>query len=146
MPSYEVVYSMEDAYGRPTTKTFQSVDTLADETAALAAAAGLATDLANLTEAVILSYSVKQRVPYTDSVDPGANKDEGVTFSIRKVDNFKDVIKVPAPINAIFNADGTVDLTNAAVTAFISNFLVGGDFTFSDGEQGSALLSGKLDE
>jgi len=93
-----------------------------------------------------LAYKVSQRVVYTDSVDAGANRDEGVTFQMRKIDNFLGNIKVPGPINAIFNLDGTVDLTNAAVAAFISNFLSGGDFTFDDGEQASAVVKGSLDK
>jgi hypothetical protein len=57
-----------------------------------------------------------------------------------------DDLKVPGPINAIFNADGTVNLTHAAVAAFVANFLTGGDFTFSDGEQATAVIRGTLDK
>lgn len=145
MPTYDVRFEMLDAYNRRASKTFQTVD-LADEAAALAAAAGLATDLANLTELDILAYNVSQRVVYTDTVTAGANRDEGVTFTLRKVDNYNDDLKVPGPINAIFDANGNVDPVNAAVAAFISNFLTGGDFTFSDGEQATALVKGTLDK
>jgi len=146
MPVYEVSFEMVDAYQRSAKKAWETVSTIADETAALAAAAGLATDLGNLTELDILAYTVKQRVVYTDTVVAGANRDEGVTFQLRKADNFRGTIGVPGPINGIFNPDGTVILTDAAVAAFISNFLVGGDFTFSDGEQAVALLRGTLDK
>jgi len=146
MPVYTTSFELVDAYGRPASKSWETVATMADETAALAAAAALAADVANLTELEILAYKVSQRVVYTDSVDAGANRDEGVTFQMRKIDNFLGNIKVPGPINAIFNLDGTVDLTNAAVAAFISNFLSGGDFTFDDGEQASAVVKGSLDK
>jgi len=146
MPEFDVTFEMVDAYQRPASKRFTTVDTMADYDAAVAAAAALATDLANLTELDILAYRVSGRTVYTDTVDAGANRDEGVTFQLRKVDNFKDDIKVPGPINAIFNSDGSVNLTHAAVTAFISNFLTGGDFVFSDGEQATALLKGSLDK
>lgn len=146
MPTYTVRYEMVDAYNRRTSKTFETVSTMADETAALAAAAGLATDLANLTELDILAYNVSQRIVYTDSVTAGANKDEGVTFVLRKVDNYNDDIKVPGPINSIFDANGNADLTDAAVSAFLSNFLAGGDFTFSDGEQATEAIKGTLDK
>jgi len=146
MPEYQVTYEMIDAYNRRTRKTFHTIDTMADETAALAAAAALATDLGNLTELDILAYSVAQRVVYTDTVVAGANKDEGVTFTLRKVDNFNDDIKVPGPINSIFDSNGNVIATDAAVTAFLANFLTGGDFTFSDGEQATALVKGTLDK
>lgn len=146
MPTFSVTFEMVDAYQRPASKSFDTVDTMVDFDAAVAAAAGLATDLANLTELDILAYKVSQRVVYTDTVEAGANRDEGVTFQLRLLDNFKADLKVPGPINSIFNSDGTVILTNAAVTAFISNFLSGGDFTFDDGEQASALLKGSLDK
>ena len=146
MPAYTVTFSLVDAYNRQTTKEFETVDTIADETEALAAAAALATDLANLTELRILSYAVGQRVVYTDTVTADANVDEGVTFSLRKEDNYKAPLKVPGPLNSIFQPDGSVILTNAAVTAFVANFLTGGDFTFSDGEQATELISGKLDK
>lgn len=146
MPQYYVSFDMVDAYQRPARKSWYTVDTIADETAALAAAAGLATDLANLTELDILAYTVSQRVVYTDVIVAGANRDEGVTLVLRKVDNYKDDIKVPGPINSIFDSEGRVNLADAAVTAFVSNFLTGGDFVFSDDEQASALLYGSLDK
>lgn len=146
MPEYSVTFEMLDAYNRRTRKTYHTVSTMADETAALAAAAGLATDLANLSELDILAYTVGQRIVYTDTVDAGANKDEGLTLTIRKVDNFNDDLKVPGPINSIFDANGNADLTDAAVSAFVANFLTGGDFTFSDGEQGTIAVKGVLDK
>ena len=145
MPAYTVVFEMVDAYERPTRKEFETVATIADEAAALAAAAALATDLGNITEARILAYTVARRVVYVDTVDAGANRDEGAIMTLRKEDNKKASIRVPAPINAIFNADGTLDLTNAIVTAFATNFLTGGDWTFSDGEQAGELVSGYLE-
>ena len=144
MPVYEVSFEMVDAYGRSASKRFESVDLL-DEATALASAAALATALANLTELDILAYSVGQRIVYTDTPDAGANRDEGVTFTMRKLDNFKGSIKVPGPVNSIFNADGSVDLTDAIVTGFINSFLSGADWTFSDGEQASAIIKGELD-
>ena len=146
MPAFKVMYELVDDYERKFRKTFETVDTIADFDAAVVVAGDLAQDIAGLTEGRILAYTVSQRTVYTDVVTTGANRDEGVTFTLRKEDNQNDSIKMNAPINAIFNLDGTVNLTHAAVTAFIANFLTGGDFTFSDGEQADELLRGKLDE
>ena len=145
MPVYTAFYQMEDSYGRVTSKTFESVD-LADEATALTSAAGLADDLSALSEIRVLAYTVGRRVVYTDVNDTGSNKDTGVTFTMRKEDNYKAPIKVPGPVPSIFNSDGSVDVTDALVTAFTSNFLVGGDWTFSDGEQATMLVSGVLDD
>lgn len=146
MPQFSVSFDMVDAYGRTARKVYETSATMADFDAASAAAAALATDLAAITEAEILSYTVASRSIYNDTVTTGGNRDEGVTLVLRKEDNFKGILKVPAPINAIFDSQGNVDITNAAVTAFVSNFLTGADFVFSDGEQASALISGKLDK
>lgn len=146
MPTFTVSYELVDFYKRKGTKRYETTATMTDFAAAQAAAAALATDLANITEMEILAYSVGERTVYSDSVISGANKDEGVTFTMRKLDNQNAALKVPAPINAIFNEDGTVDLLDAAVTAYVANFMSGADFTFSDGEQASQLVSGRLDK
>jgi hypothetical protein len=146
MPEFLVMYELEDAYHRKTRKTFATVDDMADFDAAVTAAGDLAADIAGLSELDVLAYTVSQRTAYTDTVTAGANKDEGVTFTMRKADNRNDDIKVPGPINAIFNTQGQADMANAAVTAFLANFLTGGDFTFSDGEQAIEAIKGTLDE
>jgi hypothetical protein len=140
---FPVSVSLVDAYGRPATKHFDvNAATHGD---AVTAAGALMTDLAGVTELRILSYVIGERVTYTDTVDAGANRDEGVTFSVRTADNEKAVIKVPGPVNAIFNGDGSVDLTDGAVTAFIANYLAG-TVLVDDGETVTELISGRLDK
>lgn len=147
MPQFSVTFEMVDFYGRSARKTYETVADMADFTAASAAAADLATDLGLVTEMQILSYTVGLRTVYTDSVVTGANRDEGLTLILRKEDNYKGVLKVPAPLNDIFDeGTGIADIAHAGVAAFASNFLVDGDFVFSDGEQAIALLSGRLDK
>lgn len=149
MPEYGVYFEMVDAYNRSTSKRFKSAD-LADYAAAAASAAALATDLAVVTEARILAYTLSERIPFTDAVTTGANKDEGVTFTLRLPDNTKDDVQVPAPINSIFDANGNVITSPAlpaAVSDFLANFADGtGDWTFSDGEQWSEFVKGVLDK
>jgi hypothetical protein len=143
MAIFPVSFSLVDAYGRPATKRFD-VDAV-DHAAAMTAAGAFAADLAGITELRILSYVVGERVTYTDTADAGANRDEGVTLSVRTADNEKAVIKVPGPVNAIFNPDGSVDLTDGAVTAFIANYLAG-TVLVDDGETVTELISGRLDK
>lgn len=149
MPVYGLYVEMVDAYNRPTSKRFQSAD-LVDYAAAAASAAALLTDLAVLSEARILASTISERVPFTDAVTAGANKDEGVTFTLRLPDNTKDNLSVPAPINAIFDANGMVITSPSvpvSVTDFLANFADGtGDWTFSDGEQWSEFVKGTLDK
>ena len=146
MPAYTIRVELVDAFQRDGSKVYETITSIVDEAAAVAAAELLMTDLAALTEMDILAYTVSRRVVYTDSVTGGANRDEGLTAVLRKVDNHKGTIKVPAPIDSVFNLDGTLDLTDTIVTDFFGNFLTTGQWTFSDGEQASSLVSGRLDE
>lgn len=150
MPSFGVTYELVDDYNRSARKTWYTTSDTADFAAAAAAAAALFTDLAVLTELRVLAYTISQRVTVTDAATAGANRDEGVTFTLRMEDLFKDDLKVPGPINAIFDENGNV-ITSPALPAAVSDFLdnfaaAGGAFTFSDGEQWSEYVTGKLDK
>lgn len=142
MPIFPMTVSMVDAYGRSVSKRFDLDET--DYAAALSLAGDFIDDLAALTEARILSYTLATKVVYNDVVTAGANRDEGITFSVRTEDNEKAVIKVPAPINSVINSDGTVDLLDSAVAAFAANYL-NGQVLVDDGEVVTEFISGRLD-
>ncbi len=144
MTIWQMSYTLEDAYNRKSTRQVE-IEAV-DYTTARAAGSAFLTDLAALTEAKILKSSVGQIVPYTDTVDAGANMDAGVTFvwEIGGVPGKLGNTKVPAPVLTIFDVNGNADLTDAIVTAYAANFL-GGDIVISDGEAVDALKSGKLD-
>lgn len=151
MTVFRVNVALQDAYGRKTRKTFETVDISgadvgAEFLVANVAAAALMTDLAALTEAEILWFTCGLETTYTDSVVAGANIDEGITLVVDKADSKRGNLKVPAPINSVINADGTVDITDAAITAYVANFQAGGDFLFSDGEEVQNIISGRLDK
>lgn len=142
MPVYQCSISMVDAYGRPVSKRVDI--NAADYATALTQAGDFVDDLQAITEAEVLAYSVATKVVYSGTLTAGANRDEGATFSVRTEDNEKATVKVPAPKNAIFNSDGTVDLANALVTDLFANYL--GDLVLvDDGETVIALLGGRLD-
>ena len=142
MPTYQVSVQMEDAYGRAASKRFDLV--AIDQPTAVTQAGAFMDDLAPITELDILSYTVSERVVYTDTVTAGANRDEGVTFSVRTADNEKATVKIPGPTNAILGADGSVNLSDADVAAFIAHY-TSGEILVDDGEVVSAFLSGRLD-
>lgn len=147
MPVYKVTFQMVDSYERQTSKSFESV-TLADEATALTSAEALADALAALSGCRILYYVVGQEIPYTDAVTAGSNVDAGLTVTMRKVDNKKAPLTVPAPAPAIFDAVGNLITSPIPTVAsdFLDMFVTGGDWTFSDGEQASEVVSGKLDK
>ena len=147
MPEFQVKFDLVDAYNRTGRKSFDTVATLVDFAAAAAAAAALAVDLAVLTKMRILAYNISQRIVFTDAVTAGANKDEGLNITLRKEDNFKDNIRIPAPIDAIFDGQGNVITpTPAAVQDFIDHFFTTGSFAFSDGEQAIEFTGGVLEK
>lgn len=142
---------LEDDYGRQARKVFQSqvyngVDVGADRNSVATDWAAFQADLLAITEAQLLTVQIADQAVVSDTPTVGANIDEGATLSVRKANNKKAVIKVPAPVNSIFNADGTVDLTDAIVTNYYGHFEAAGFLTVSDGELAAALLSGKLDK
>jgi len=144
MPTYVVRYTLVDSEGREGTKTFETQN-LADYAAALVAADALADDLAVVSGAEILRYSISEILTYVDAVTAGSNKDEGVTLVVRKTDSMRDVIRIPAPTKTYLDGSGNVDITDAGVLSYFDNFTSSGDFLFSDGELAVTLLSGKLD-
>jgi hypothetical protein len=150
MPEFTVSFELIDAFNRPARKTWRTLPTTADFAAAAAAAAALFTDLAVLTQLRVLAYTISQRITVVDAVTANANRDEGVTFTLRMEDLFKDDLKVPGPILTIFDANGRVITSPAlpvAVSDFLENFEAGtGEFTFSDGEQWVEFVQGTLDE
>lgn len=143
MPFFDVSVKMEDDYGRTTTRRFEVEE--ADIATALTSAASFITDLEAISKLAVIKYSVAQETPVVDSAISGANKDAGITLSVRKEDGDKAIIRVPDPVSGVVLGDGSVDLTDTNVTDFIANWLTG-NFRVSDGETVSALLSGKLDE
>lgn len=142
---FKLTVKMEDAYTRRTTRRWD-VEAL-DFATALAGVPAHLTALANLSECKILSYTLGQETSYADTVDAGANVDEGVTFSVSIAGSPEKRAsqKVPAPVKTIFNSDGSVDLTNGLVTAYAANFL-SGLILVSDGEVVGAFESGRLDK
>ena len=143
MATFAMALTYVDAYQRRGTKRYE-LDTL-DFAAALARAGTLSTALANLMEGEILKYTVGQEIDYTDTVDAGANRDEGITISADLGAGKTAAIKVPTPVNTVLNPDGTIDLTDGLITAFETEYL-SGEVLVSDGEIVLDFLSGKLDK
>jgi hypothetical protein len=142
MPDFQATVKLQDAFDRRTTKRFEG--DFADFATAQAAIIALVFDLDALSDAQVVAYSVGQKSDYAGSLVAGANLDSGITLSVMKTDSEKAVLKVPAPDLAVVNADGTVDITNAEVVAYVDNWITG-TWYVSDGEEVDSLLSGKLD-
>jgi hypothetical protein len=143
MPIFDLTVQLQDDYGRTMVKRFEADE--ADFATMQTVATGFLTDLAGATKLGIITYTIALKSAYSDSVLSGANKDAGVTLSLRKEDGEKAILKIPDPVSGVVLGDGSVDLTDTNLTDFVDNWLTG-NFKISDGETATALLSGKLDE
>jgi len=136
--------NLVDSYGRPTTKR---LETETDVLATAQTAVGLLlTDLAAVTDLQCLSvaYSFKDGTQVFAGA-AGSNVDVGATFRLRLVDGDIAAYKVPGFPASLVSANGSIDPADAAVVAYFGNFLAAGDFTVSDGEAITDILSGELD-
>lgn len=138
--------TMEDAYGRTTTRVYGMEDQalLADYITAstsFLAALEAVTDLA----CVKASFIIPLADPTWDVV-AGANVDSGATAS-GWVDagQKKASMKIPTIKPALVGSDGTVAITGAVAT-FLAEFEDAADFNLSDGEQIESWIRAKLDK
>lgn len=145
MTQFFVNVLMQDAYGKGRrTRRRYELDVV-DYAGAVARAGTLVTALAAITECNILNYTISNIVPFADAVTAGANIDAGVTLSWDLGAGKQAASQVPSPEAAILDGYGNVDLTNAAVLAFESEY-TSGEVLISDGETALDLLAGKLDK
>lgn len=142
MAIFNLTVQLGDDYGRNTHKHYELDVT--DFATAVTECGLFLIDLAAITKLEVITYTIAQKTAYSDSVTAGANKDAGVTLSVRKTDGEKAIIKVPDLVAGLVLGDGTVDIAAATIIAFLDNW-ISDNFLVSDGEVVEALLSGKLD-
>ena len=140
---WNYVISYFDAYGRSTTRTYGLA--VADYTAARLRADSVLAALQNISELGIFKDSLQEVSAISGSAAAASNVDEGATLTW-DIGSFKKASQaIPGPVKAIFNADSTVDLANAAVLAWEVE-MVSGEVTISDGEVAINLVRGTLDK
>ena len=145
MPSFSASIELVDYHNRPRKMIVETSSGVADFAAADTLISSFVTDLKAISQLRVIAYTVHKRVIVTDSVTTNANKDEGCTLAFRKIDGRMASIKVPAPIDAIRNIDGTIDTEAAEVVAYVANWLAEPGLTLSGGELASEFVGGTLD-
>lgn len=146
MPEY-LSFVMIDAYGRHTNRKYEV------ETQALKADYGtLATAFAAEIEAIsdlgVESVTLLRPLGVSHAVTAGANVDVGATFNglLSGGEGKHASIKMPGFKAAKVDPDGSIDIEDADVEAFLDRFLTAaGDFLLSDGEQMASWTRGVLD-
>lgn len=143
------VFKLTETSGRSTQVRIEQ-SAPADDAAARASGAAMATDLAAITNCAIESYFTYQEfVEDAFSLPAGAEIENQalLQLSIDGEPTKTATVRVPAPVDGIFAAASgpnfdVVDTTDADLTAFVANFTTEALFYVSDGEQADALLGG----
>lgn len=146
--SAKVSIQMRDSMGRTTTRVYglteaATVGTAETDAAALAALLDATSELGINKVTLLWDCDVAATAPTA-----GSNVDEGGTIS-GWVETYKKKasLKIPAPIAASRNADGTLLLSQADLAAFIAEFIVTtGSATVSDGDTFESYIKGVVDK
>lgn len=137
-----------DAFGRRTARRYEIEDqTLKADYDTLAAA--VADDIEALTDLGLVSMTLLRPMSETFAVTAGANVDVGGTFTglVDGVPAKNASTKMPGIKLAKVSGDGTIDITDVDVDAWLDRFLAsGGDLLLSDGEQMASWTKGTLDK
>jgi hypothetical protein len=141
--AFELSVKMVDDYQRNMSKRFEL--TAADYATAQTDIATIIAALNAVTDAGVVSYILSEKTAVGDSPTAGANRDEGVTLSVLLQDTEKGSIKIPAPVKTALDANGNLDITDAAWVAFVNLYGSGNEALLSDGDHVIQFLAGQLD-
>lgn len=122
----------------------------ADETAALADASTILTNLSNVSQARIIGYNVQKRFYNDTPTIPTAGELQVKARIAFKIADSRDyeTLDIPAPEEAIFltltgKGNKIVNTTNVALNNYLNVFKAGGQAFISDGESLETVSEGK---
>lgn len=139
----DVTFAIVDAYARSGSKRFEG--TAGTVAQAQTDATALMADFAAVSLAGATKRTFNLSEPVAEAVEAGANLDAGATLHVRLDNGKMHALKIPAIDPALVNPDGSVDLTSAAITDYVANFLTTGAYRVSEGNYVVSLLYGELD-
>lgn len=142
---YKLSVTMDDAYGRTTTRVY-GMETQALLADLLISAAALLAALEAVTDLGCVKASLLIPVPSPEFAETaGANVDVGATASGWVEAGMKKAsLKVPGIKASLVAADGSVAIAGATAT-FLALFEDAADFNLSDGEQIDTWIRAALD-
>jgi hypothetical protein len=143
------VYVLMETSGKTTQVRYEQ-SAPADDAAARASAAAMATDLAAITKCKIKSYHTYQEFVEDALTYPvGAEKENKATLVLAIEDQpLKNAkLQIPAPVDGIFvDSEGgnydVIDVADVDLLAFVANFTTEELFYVSDGEQAEKIIGG----
>jgi hypothetical protein len=137
-----------DDYGR-TTKRVYELESQVDIAAYVAAIAGLLTDIQAVSDlGCVRADLIIDGITSGFAVTSGANVDVGATFQglIDGGNGKKASLKLPGIKAAMVNTDGSVDLADSDIIAYLANWETAGAYQLSDGETIASWVKGMLDK
>lgn len=145
MSQYKAGFSLSDAYGRVTTRSF--IFEAADFANASTLMGTFTTAYQGVTELHLFESRLVEEENIAGAPVGGSNVDEGMTISAQLATPGKKAsIQVPSPVAAIINVDATIDLTDALMIALEGQYTKSTPFvTASDGETVDSFIKGTLD-
>lgn len=136
-----------DSRGRHTNRRYEvETQTLKADYGTLATA--FAAEIEAITDLGLVSVTLLRPLGVSFAVTANANVDVGATFNglVTGGEGKQASIKMPGFKMALVDGDGSIDLDDADVAAFLDRFLTAaGDFLLSDGEQMASWTKGSLD-
>lgn len=146
MVDYKAGISLVDDFGRVTTRSF--IFSVADYAAGVA----LMTQFSGLYQACTELHLFETRLIDENAVGgspiSGANVDAGMSISAQLATaNKKANIQIPAPVAAVIDADGSIDIAGTEMAALLAAYTQATNkVTASDGEFVTAWIRGTLDK
>jgi len=140
--------TLVDSFNR-TTKKLIEVETQADLATYLGLAQGIVDDLEDVTDLGVSRVDLILDAAGTGfAATAGSNIDTGGTIQgyVASGNGKKASTKIPGVKLSLVDADGDLDLADAALAAWLDNFETAGACRLSDGETIDAWIGGHLDK
>jgi hypothetical protein len=139
----DVTFSLVDDYARSASKRFEGEATTLVQAAI--DAGSLMTDFLAVSGMGTTLVTYRQAEVENNAASTGANLDAGATIHCRLENGKGYAFKIPAIKSSLLNPDGTVNISDAAITDFVANFQLSGPYRVSEGNYVVSILSGELD-
>jgi len=136
--------TLQDAYGRVTTRRWGSTRTTLSD--AKSDAAALITLLEAISDIGVVKYTIEDVTQVGDAAQSGANLDVGATITGTMENAIKHAQHVPAIKASLIGAGGVVDIADSDVAAFLASFESAGKFRVSEGNYYTQWDYGFLDK
>ena len=141
--AFGVSIEFVDDYGRSTTCRFSVTDALVAD--ALTSVGALITDFLAVSDLGTVKHDIAVQTVASNAAQTGANKDVGATLHCLLENAKMYPLHIPGIKASMLNPDGSIDLTDGAITDYVANFLTGGKFRVSEGNYVTQVLYGELD-